>query len=125
MLWVLMLVAAAAHLLPEHLAAWGFGMQAAWETVGYATEATALWLAIGSRIEWHAPRHLEALRALASWGAMEGAMRACGRLALPMTHRPPPLRAGENLFDAATGWPASNLSLVVAALVCMIAARRA
>jgi hypothetical protein len=111
----LIALAAAAHLLPEHLARLLDQSQAAWESVLVGVESAVLWLAVGSSTT------LVAAQAVAAWGALEGTMRAGCRLAFPMSGPPPRPPAGQNLCDIATGLPASWLSVAAALLVACIA----
>ena len=105
---------AAAHLLPEHLARWLGQSQAALEYMTYAIEAAALWAAVA------VTSRLIAVQAAATWGAMESLQRAACRAAFPLD-RPPPKIPGENLCDTALGLPMSWASLAVALFVALVA----
>lgn len=109
----LVVVAAAAHLAPLHIASLLQDSHAAWEYVMFGLEAMFLWLAVASMTT------VFAIQAAAIWGATEGAMRATCRLAFPMD-RPPPKVPGQNLCDIATGLPASLLTLILAAAAVVV-----
>lgn len=109
-----LLLLAAAHLMPEHLARWLGHSQAAWEYVFFALEAATLWAAVG------VASRLIAVQAAAAWGAMESVQRAACRLSFSM-EQPPPKIPGQNLCDTALGLPMSWASLAVALLVALIA----
>lgn len=117
----LMLVAALAHLAPEHLARVLRHSQAAWESALYGLEAAVLWLALGAVTVATST----ALQPVAAYGAMEGLQRAACRVVWPMDRPPPRLGPGENLCDRATGLPASWFSLMCASIVVLQLAQRA
>lgn len=104
---LLLAVAAAAVILPEHMAAWLGGSHAAWAYVLSGVEAAALWCALGV-VCTHA-----LVRAVCLWGVFEAAQRPVCRLAFPMD-KPPPLQPGQSLCDAALGVPMSAVSVAAA-----------
>lgn len=116
----LMLLAAAAHLAPEHLARLLRHSQAAWESALFGLEAAVLWMALGGATLATST----ALQPVAAYGAMEGLQRAACRVAWPMDRPPPRMRPGENLCDRATGLPASWFSLMCASIVTLQLAQR-
>jgi hypothetical protein len=109
----LVVLAAGVHLAPLHVAGLLGQSQAAWEYVAQGLEAALLWLMLA------AASRLAIVQAVAAWGAAEGGMRAGCRLAFPMD-RAPPLQPGQNLCDAATGMPATLVSLGLAAAVVVV-----
>lgn len=102
----LLLVAAVAYLLPEHVSMLG-GTQAAWEYVAYGLESAALWLVVGLTVKQLA------VRCVALWAMFEAVQRPVCRLVFPMD-RPPEIPQGQNLCDAALGLPLSFLSVFAA-----------
>ena len=112
---VLLLVAALAHIAPEHVSAHFGGTHAAWETVGYSFESAMLWgvflvAAVGLRGVIKGEQ-CAALFAVSLFGVSESLQRMLGRLAFPLD-RPAPRLPGKNLLDIATGYDISSLSLV-------------
>ena len=113
----LLLIVAAVHLAPLHVAGLTGGSHAAWETVGFGVESFILWAWVGMT---RAALDLVA-RAISTWAAGESMQRAACRLMLPMD-RKPALGPGQNLCDAATGLPVSLISLAALAIVVMVLA---
>ena len=120
---LLLILAAAAHLLPEHVAAWTGGTLAAWSYVAYGVEAAALWaLAFAAAPALCGARRaaVVAAQAVCVWGFFESAQRAACRLALPMDQPPPKMAPGQNICDVATSMPLSLLSLVAALALVVV-----
>ena len=90
----LLVVAALAHLGPEHLAQWFGHSIGAWEYVCRGIEGMCLWLALGllmrSPYAW----------AVCAYGAYESALMSLCRTLHPMTG-PPRLPPGQGLCTAA------------------------
>jgi hypothetical protein len=110
---LLLIVAVIATAVPDRLADLLGHSRAAWFYIMHGVEATALWIIIGAAAH-------PAVQAVSAYGAMEGAMRAMCRLALPMD-RAPNLPAGQNICDVAFGVPATWLSIGAALFVAIFA----
>lgn len=104
----LLLLAAAAHLAPEHLAEALNQSRGAWDYVCAGIQSAGLWLAVGVL------GGSAALRAVAAWGAVESAMRPVCRLAFPMDRPPPAVPPGAHLCDIAAGQPVGWVSIAAA-----------
>lgn len=111
----LLIVLAMAHLLPCHLVDLVGGSIGAVESVCYAFEATALYLWVSTKVR---PGEV-GTAALVAWGASESLQRGACRLMLPMD-RKPVLEPGQNVCDAATGWPISQIGLASIAIIVMV-----
>lgn len=107
----LLLLGAAAHFAPEHLAAAGLGTQVAWEYVGTGIESTVAWAIVA----WLCWRHPMAVVAL--WLCFEAAQRPACRLAFPMDR--PPQTSGGTLCSAALGADVSAWLGLAAACLCI------
>lgn len=123
----LLLLLAAAHLLPEHLPALLGGTHAAWDYVVSSAEKASLWACgfalaplLSQRFMFHVKHPKTAIRLVCVWGFVENAQRAACRPVFPMDRPPPRPPPGDNLCDLATGLPFSLLSLV-AALTLVVA----
>jgi hypothetical protein len=120
---LLLILAAAAHLLPEHLATWAGGTQAAWYYATSGAEAAALWaLAFAAApAVCAAPRAtVIAARAVCVWGFFESVQRSACRLALPMDRPPPKMLPGQNICEVVTDLPLSLLSLAAALTLVVV-----
>lgn len=120
---LLLFLAAAAHLMPEHLATWMGGTHAAWHYVAGGFEAAALWalafVAAPKLCAGH--RHATiAAQAACVWGFLESAQQSGCRLALPMDRPPPKMAPGQNICDVVTNLPLSLLSLVAALALVVV-----
>jgi hypothetical protein len=110
----LLLLAAFAHLAPEHIAT-GLGHSVkAWELVARGVEGLALWALVGSLMRsW--PVWL-----VAGYGMWESAQTAVCRLAQPMG-KAPILKAGEDLCNAA-GWGVGYFAPVILSVIAFAVA---
>ena len=116
MIPALLALAVAAAFLPELMAWLGFGTPGAWFFVVSGAESWALWVLVAGFVS--AKQILPHCKTLAqcvcAWAAFEAAQRPVCRLAFPMDRAPPPMPAGKNLCDIATGLPMSWVSVVAA-----------
>jgi hypothetical protein len=104
----LLLLGAAVHLAPEHLAEAGLGTQQALEIVAYGFDATVAWLVVTAMLA------RTAAWPVALWLAFESLQRGVCRVALPLHTKPPP---NATLCESAFGTSIPSwLGLIVAAL---------
>lgn len=105
----LLLVAAVAHLAPEHIAQYLGQSTGAWEYVLRGIEGVALWGVAGSH--YKTPEAM----AIAAYGMWESAQLTACRAAHSMFHAPR-LAPGEGLCTAA-GWPVGYWAPAIVAVV--------
>lgn len=99
-----------------------FGPQAmqgvkAWEYVAYGFEAAVLWgvVLLLARDTW--------VRLISAWALFESLERPICRLAFPMDSAPK-LEPGQTLCDAALGFSANLISILVALTIAMLMQER-
>lgn len=117
----LLLFGALVHFSPEFLSAWLGGLVGAWETFGYAVEASAVWLAIAAaaRILWPDPEVWVRVRVVCTWLAAQHVMRAGFR---PMFDMGKPLRLDQSMGIELFGdWIAWANIAATAAVVAVVA----
>ena len=108
----LLLVVGMSTLAPDVCAYLFGGSIKAWDYVCVGTELSALWLLLAGGIT---PTNGE--RWVCLYGMFEALQRPVGRALFDMS-APPDLKPGDNLMDAATGWPVSDLSPLLLVWVC-------
>lgn len=110
---VLLVLAVLCNFAPEHMATWFGGRVSAWDYVVQGVQVASLWVAVAAK--WRTPMVI----AVCAYGFFEAIQRPVCRLAFPMDSAPK-LEQGQNLCDAAFGFPASTLSIVAVLIVVVL-----